>query len=209
MWAAQAIVSLPGMLAARGDIDALRAVYERLGGLSDWDPISVATVAVRAIVLRETGEAGGSIEAAIGAILRVLPRAISDTPPLFAEVVDCCYAAGRPEATQELLDGVEELKPAELTPLLDAEASRARAKLAAHHGSQEDAEQLFRRAIGLFRELATPFYQARAQLEYAELLSASGQEAEAPLGESEEIFERLAARPWLDRAHALRPAVAA
>jgi NAD-dependent SIR2 family protein deacetylase len=107
---------------------------------------------------------------------------------------------------------VGEVKPAQLIPLLDAEASRARGRLAAHRGELEAGEQHLRRAIALFGELETPFYLARAQLEYAELLIRMGREA----GEAGELrdeaaatFEALGASPWLARARSLQTAVAA
>jgi hypothetical protein len=99
-----------------------------------------------------------------------------------------------------------------MLPLLEAEATRARARLAAHRGEPESADRGFRRAIKMFGELQTPFYLARAQLEYAELLSATSRDAarvEALRGEAAAVFEAVGARPWLERAATLRPAVAA
>lgn len=65
-----------------------------------------------------------------------------------------------------------------------------------------EAERLFKRATGLFRELAMPFYLAASTLEYAEWLGRHGRSGDAaPLAaEAREVFERLGARPWLERA---------
>jgi hypothetical protein len=78
--------------------------------------------------------------------------------------------------------------------------------LAGHRGEFGEAQRWFRRSIDLFREFGTPFYLARAQLQYAELLGddADGQ----PLrDEAAATFETLGAAPWMERARAFRSAV--
>jgi hypothetical protein len=54
---------------------------------------------------------------------------------------------------------------------------------------------------GLFRELTAPFHPAVTQVEQAEWLIAEGRAGEArPLvTEAREVFERLEAKPWLER----------
>jgi hypothetical protein len=107
---------------------------------------------------------------------------------------------------------VATLKPGLLMPLLDAEATRTRGRLAAYRDDPETAEPWFRRAIDLFRELATPFHRARAQLEYAELLAGIGRPLEEVSKQREEAaatFAQLGAEPWLERADTLGSQVAA
>jgi hypothetical protein len=60
-------------------------------------------------------------------------------------------------------------------------------------------------------EIEAPFNLAQILLDHAELLSRAGREQEAAplLGQARSIFERLGAKPWLDRADALQRAVAA
>jgi hypothetical protein len=79
--------------------------------------------------------------------------------------------------------------------------SRFRARL-----GSERAEDLFKGAAGLFRELALPFQMAVTELEHGEWLAAQarGEEGQSLLGESREIFERLEATPWIDRVHAVQ-----
>jgi tetratricopeptide (TPR) repeat protein len=131
----------------------------------------------------------------------------SEFPPLFAEVIECAFAAGEPDRVEQLLSAVDELEPAQRGPLLEAEATRAHARLAAHNGDVDAADEYYSRAIELFGELETPFYLARAQLDYAELLSETGHE-DAGAGElreqAEAVFKRLDARPWIERSQ--RPA---
>jgi hypothetical protein len=65
-----------------------------------------------------------------------------------------------------------------------------------------DDEVGYKAAAGGFREYNFPFWLAVAQLEHAEWLAAHGRGAEAEplLTEAREIFERLQAIPWLERA---------
>jgi hypothetical protein len=82
---------------------------------------------------------------------------------------------------------------------------RFRARLAALEGDEEEAERLFKRAAGLFRELAIPFYLAVTQLEHAEWLTAERRNGDAAglLEESRSTFAALGAAPWLTRAESL------
>jgi hypothetical protein len=67
--------------------------------------------------------------------------------------------------------------------------------------SAANAERLFKGAAGLFQELATPFPLAVTRLEHAEWLTAQARadETQPLLAEAREIFERLEAKPWLER----------
>ncbi len=105
----------------------------------------------------------------------------------------------------ELLAIVDALPPGRSPQFLQAHASRFRARLADRQGDPEEAERLFKRAGGLFRELAIPFYLAVILLEQGEWLAAQGRndEAERPIAEAETIFVQLQATPWLERAGAL------
>jgi class 3 adenylate cyclase/tetratricopeptide (TPR) repeat protein len=68
--------------------------------------------------------------------------------------------------------------------------------------TEDEAERLFKASIGSFREIEYPFRMAVALLEYSEWLDPRGRGSDAaPLvAEARSIFERLRARPWLDRA---------
>jgi hypothetical protein len=139
--------------------------------------------------------------------LTLIQHATSEMPALVAELLDSAFAADDLETVHIVLDTVDSLKPAQLIPLLDAEATRGRARLMVLEGETDAARQWFRRAIDLFRELETPFFLARAQLEIAELLAAADEDPGAILDEARSTFESLRATPWLERAEALRPAV--
>jgi hypothetical protein len=196
------------VVAARGDTAGLDALRLRLGA-GGWHQVEHAHAVARAVVERETTGGSEAVAEACEAVRELIQGGTSEMPTVFAEAVDCAFAAGDIARVEQLLATVDDLKPAQLTPLLDAEATRARARLAAHRTELETADELFRRAIGLFRELGTPFYLARAQLEYAELRARSGQDGGASTDEALAVFEALAATPWLERARRLEAAVAA
>jgi hypothetical protein len=66
---------------------------------------------------------------------------------------------------------------------------------------QADVESGFKSAVGLFREIGTPFWLADTLLEHAEWLLERGRADTATplLDEAREIFERLQALPSLER----------
>jgi hypothetical protein len=201
-------VAVPLVLAARGDIEGLLTVQHAIGRHS-WTQVAHAESVARAIVERETGAESGALGEACNAIHELIVGGSSEVPALFAEAIDCAFAAGETGRADDLLAAVDELKPAQLIPLLEAEATRARARLAVHRGEDEEADELFRRAIAMFGDLETPFYLARTQLEYAEFLSGAGRDMGTLRDEAHAVFESLGAKPWLARAQALATAVAA
>ncbi len=113
----------------------------------------------------------------------------------FVEALEAASELGATGKVEELLGMIEALRPGERPPLLDAHVARFRSKL-----SGEEAG--FKTAASRFRELELPFWLAVTELEHAEGLAAGGRAAEAEplLAEAREIFERLEATPWLERA---------
>jgi hypothetical protein len=103
------------------------------------------------------------------------------------------------EQLRELLGVVDELHAAELAPFLSAQQARFRARLPEHDAASELAT-----AERQFAESEMPFYVAVTQLALAEHLLANGgsEQAHALLARARETFERLGARPWLDRVEA-------
>ena len=68
--------------------------------------------------------------------------------------------------------------------------------------ADDDAERLYRSAIGSFREIGFPFWLAVSLVEYSEWLEIRGRGPDAApiVLEARSIFEGLGARPWVDRA---------
>jgi class 3 adenylate cyclase/predicted ATPase len=207
IWSAQTIVTLPPVLAARGDVVGLQALMKQIGTDTGWRSFENQKAMARAAIERVTAPGDTSaVGEACEAALRLVHLQTSEFPPLFAEVIECAFEAGEPERVEQLLRAVDELAPGQRGPLLEAEATRARARLAAHNSNYESAREHYSSAIAMFSELETPFYLARAQLECAELLldgageSAAGTELRQ---QAAAVFERLGAGPWLERAQRL------
>ena len=119
----------------------------------------------------------------------------------FVVAVEAALALGDVNRAEELLVLVDTLPPGRSPQFLQAHSSRFRARLAARRADPEEADRLFKRAGGLFREIAFPFYLAVTLLEHGEWLFAQdrGEEAQPLLAEARDIFERLEAGPWLER----------
>ena len=97
-------------------------------------------------------------------------------------------------AADGLLSTIEQLPPGLRPPFLEAQAHRFRAQM-------NDQEPGFKTAAGGFREYNFPFWLAVTELEHSEWLVRRDRAADAePLfAEAHQIFERLEARPWLER----------
>src|SRR5439155_672127 len=85
------------------------------------------------------------------------------------------------------------------------QARRFEALLAARSGDGERAEERFRAAAEMLREISARFYLGVVLLEHGEWFAegSKADEAEPLLTEAREIFERLGAAPWLERLDAL------
>ena len=116
--------------------------------------------------------------------------------------VDAALALGDVERADRIVATVEAMGAGGRPQSLTAHAMRHRALLVANSGEDGDrADQLFRQAAALFRELAMPFAMAVTLLDHGRWLTACGGNGEAaPLLETAaEVFASLEARPWLDR----------
>ena len=118
----------------------------------------------------------------------------------FVVAMEASFALGDARL-DELLAIVDALPPGNSPTFLKAHAARFKARLAARGSHPGDAGSLFAQACTLFRELAFPFYLAVTLLEQGEWLRAVGrhEESEPLLAEARSVFERLGAKPWLDR----------
>jgi predicted ATPase/class 3 adenylate cyclase len=152
---------------------------------------------VTAVVLRAEGRYEGALAAAAEAA-HALEELSAGSFGVKLGLVEEIEAAAvlDPARAEALLSELEKLRPGETTPLLRAQAARLRAKLAPAAGEQD-----YSAAVTMFRELSAPFWLAVSLLEQGERLVAREQTADADrvLAEAREIFERLHARPWLER----------
>ncbi len=191
----------------RGKLDDARALLEACSPSGQSEDIqSRAHFSwARATLLRGEGRYGEALASARAAT-QVRPelglRSAFVMKSALVEEMEAACVVDR-EGGERLLAELESLQAGETTPYLRAQVARFRAKLAGAAG-----EQHFSSAIATFRERPAPFWLAVTLLEQAELLVTLGRASEAGTGLSEarEIFERLEARPWLDRVAAVRTA---
>jgi tetratricopeptide (TPR) repeat protein len=153
----------------------------------------------------------GRHEEALAASLECLGRSErlgqgvgADAKIAFGAAADSAFAIGRLDEVEKLLARIDAMAPGRRPPSLRAQAARFRARLAAVRGEDDGVEQGFKTAAGIFREHGLSFHMAVTELEYGEWLFGQGRAAEAEplLAEAREIFERLEATPWLERAEA-------
>jgi class 3 adenylate cyclase/predicted ATPase len=200
-WSFQALVQITWILVNRGEMAKALELLEPLSADTGWAEPMVMAQSARAAILREMDEPARALGEARQAALSIIDRSLSHGPLEFSEAVECAFDADELDVVRELLARIDALKPVQLIPLLDAEAMRARGRLAAADGDLESAQHWFRRSIDLTREHEAPFPLARAMLQYSEVLGAAD-EARALRDEAIELFEALGATPWLERARA-------
>ncbi|MFI0482753.1 AAA family ATPase [Actinomadura sp. 9N215] len=126
----------------------------------------------------------------------------ASTPPEILTLADSVGAAavtGRQEAGAEAMARLEAFARNAGQPWADGVASRCRALLTA---DPDEAERHFTLALASHREGGRPFERARTELLYGEWLRRSRRRAQARarLRAALDIFERLGAVPWAERA---------
>ncbi|KAB2342164.1 helix-turn-helix transcriptional regulator [Actinomadura rudentiformis] len=112
--------------------------------------------------------------------------------------VEAAARLGRPERAAAALDRFEAWAKAAGVAWAEAVSLRCRALLA----PDEEAGRLYARAVEIHHGCGRPFERARTELLYGEWLRRSGHRSGArrPLRTALEIFERLGAAPWAERA---------
>jgi class 3 adenylate cyclase/tetratricopeptide (TPR) repeat protein len=189
----------------RGDLEAAEsavAAFPSVDASADVQEITT-DAAGRAVMYHARGRDGEALAAAREAL-----ALLDDTGPA-AEQAKEAFVAGLEaalslddlEAVEELLRMIEAYPPGKQPQFLQAHAMRFRARLADRRGDPADIAALFKGSAGLFREIAVPFYMAVTLLEHGEWLAREGRNDEATplLDEAQEVFERLRAKPWLER----------
>ena len=159
-------------------------------------------VAARAAVFHGEGRLEEALSAGLeslesGAVAETAVFSYQQVKQGFVHAVEAAFALGRAEQVEELLARVEAVSRGVRPPYIEAHTHRFRGRL------ESDAARNVAAATG-FRELGMPFWVAVTQLEHAELLG-GGEEAEHLRAAAREVFERLEATPWLERATAAAP----
>ena len=161
-----------------------------------------------AIVLRAEGDPERALAAAERTLdlMSVMGASHQTVKIGFAQGVEAALTLGRLDEAEALVSRIDALRPGELVPFLRAQSSRFRARLGAARDESDGVEARFEDAERILREFGIPFWLAVTELEHGEWLVEQGRtdEAESMLGEAREIFERLQAAPWLERAGGAR-----
>ena len=192
---------------ARGDVAAARAALDAGAALRDRDEwqTRLGYRIFEAMVLRAEQRPLEAFAAARDGLALVEFSALHPYYKLaWIEACEAAFELGDQEQIEELLGEVERLRPSERTPRMVTQEARFRGRLLALRGDRDGAAELLARAVDGFRALQTPYPLAMALVEQAEV----GEGDPAPLlVEAREIFERLGAKPWLERIDALERAV--
>jgi class 3 adenylate cyclase/tetratricopeptide (TPR) repeat protein len=181
-----------------GELDEARRIFSMFSRLEESTDVQERSsyLCSRASLRRAEGRpqealADGEATIETGRTFGIAHQAVKQG---IVEAVEAAFALGEAAKIEELLTSIETVPAGSRPPYLNAQARRFRARLAGDGAGYEAA-------AGQFRELAIPFWLAVTLLEHAEQLFGQGQPSQAePLrAEASEIFERLQARPWLER----------
>jgi tetratricopeptide (TPR) repeat protein len=186
----------------------LISTFERMAASDDKQERGTY-LAARACLQRGMGNFRGALsdaEEAMVVTLKVFGPRHQAVKSALVEAVESAFALGDHAKVRELVVWIDGLRPGDRPPYLRAQSARFRARL----GSVDDpglVEPAFTEAAEVFTQIGMPFWLAVTQLEHAEWLMANGVDAEAGrlLSEATQTFERLQARPWLDRARQSAP----
>jgi class 3 adenylate cyclase/tetratricopeptide (TPR) repeat protein len=198
----------------RGELDEARSWLEPYRGAEASHDIQLRTVFLwmTARILRAEGrdrEALARAEEAFRARdeLGIFNQLVKDA---MVEVLEAAFDLGDEAKIDEFLGIIENLRPGEATPYLQAQGARFGARLSALRDEDEKVEPGFRAAEELFRYIQVPFFLAVSLLEHGEWLIGQGRaaEAEPQFSEAQGIFQELHARPWLERLERAVPAAA-
>jgi tetratricopeptide (TPR) repeat protein len=184
---------------ARGRLDEARRIFSlfsHLDGSADMQD-RAGYLGARASLRRAEGQLEEALvdgEAAIEAG-KTLGYGQQSAKQGALAALEAAIALGDAAKTRELIASLEDASPGLQSPYLTAQAQRFRGRLDGDEAELEAASRIF-------RELELPFWLAVTLLEQGETLISAGQvdQAAPHLEEAREIFDRLEARPWLERA---------
>jgi len=189
--------------AAQGDAAGLRRARELADsqGSTNIEYAQAPTVTM-AIALRATGRPREALEAALPVALGPDHIVNEDRREAVLEAGLAALELDDEATVERLIEFIEARPPALRPPLLRAAAARFAGLLAARHGELRTAEERLAVAAGELREVGAQFPLAQVLLEHAEVLAKAGhgEDAAARLAEATSIFERLRAKPYLERA---------
>jgi tetratricopeptide (TPR) repeat protein len=203
------LCTVPSIQVRRGELDEAKASHAVFGDVEMSDDMQERATAAAgaAIIARAEGRLEDALRDAERALaarsgLGIGHEAIKDA---FVEGIEAAISLGRFDEAEAILAIAAAIPPGRQSPFLDAQSRRLRARISSLQGDAGLVEPAYKSAIGMFRELETPFWLAVALLDAAEWLVSEGRTTDAKpfLDEAREGFERLRATPWLDRVDAV------
>jgi tetratricopeptide (TPR) repeat protein len=202
------LLALPEPLVAQGRLEDARhlvSLHARHEASADVQQ-RTSYRAAEAVVLAAEGKERQALAAAEEVLTAIVESRPADqaVKVAFPQALEAALALDERERAEQLLAPIEALPPGRLAPSLRAHAARFRARLAAEDGESQKAEQGFAAASVTFREFGMPFWLAVTLAEHGEWLVSADRasEAEPKLTDASETFERLGAKPWLERVEA-------
>ena len=202
------LLALPEPLVAQGRLEDARhlvSLHARHEASADVQERTCYRAA-EAVVLAAEGKERQALAAAEEVLTAIVESRPADqaVKVAFPQALEAALALDERERAEQLLAPIEALPPGRLAPSLRAHAARFRARLAAEDGESQKAEQGFAAASVTFREFGMPFWLAVTLAEHGEWLVSADRasEAEPKLTDASETFERLGAKPWLERVEA-------
>jgi class 3 adenylate cyclase/tetratricopeptide (TPR) repeat protein len=208
-WAAIRVVELVPIRIRRGDVEGARRVFDVAQARADMHNHDIRVrVGATEIELLNAESRPAEALARAQQLLESIPKL--GLPDIgikrsLAQGVAAAFELGELDAADAMLAMVRQARPGLVTPELRGQLARLDARLSALRGNHEAVPVGFESAIALFRELGTPFEEGVTLCEFAEWREGQGlpDEAATLALESSALFEKLEARPWLDRVQAL------
>jgi hypothetical protein len=204
-WArAEAIAAVP-IFCEQAHLDAAQALLQEQGWQRHGEQAEMAAyfAGIEARLLRAQNRPAEALDAAERGLLNrdKLGDAEKGIKRCLAEALEAALTLDELGKADELLATIETLRPGQLTPTLEGQCARFRARLDARRGDHANVESDYQTAVRTFAEHGLVFHHAATQTEYAEWLTGQGRpdEADPLLAEARETFEGLEATPWLER----------
>jgi class 3 adenylate cyclase/tetratricopeptide (TPR) repeat protein len=194
----------PRIHTLRGDLAAARDFAEAFAEAATSDDLQESSgySLSQAILLRAEGRPKEALERGSEtlALRQEMGLAQENVKEAILESVEAAFDVGDLDRVEELVGIVAGEAPGKRPQSLHAHMLRFRARLAEAR-DEPGVEAGFKAAAGMFRELSIPFWMAVTLLEHGEWLSGQGRAEQAGplLTEARGIFERLKARPWVER----------
>jgi predicted ATPase/class 3 adenylate cyclase len=207
------LVIFPHVYFHTGRLDRLRYLVERFPEPSAEQQDIAAYALARSAQARAEGRHADSLASADEVL--AMGADIGVEHPFsrlaFVDALEAALELGDLDSIRRRVEEFRERRPADQLPFGVGQVRRFEALLAARAGEGERAEERFRAAAEILREISARFYLACVLLEHGEWLSEAGRadDAEPLLREARETFERLEAAPWLERLDAIAEPAAA